>query len=111
MNFHRGFRQYVWVRRQELDGYRSPSASQEDVDAVFNPQVPKDIEGLKFFATISIQAYLANQAGREKEEDYQTPQVFNEAIKWLEGMPRRWPLLPLTRALTHMSRGTCRRSM
>jgi arylsulfatase A-like enzyme len=31
-----------------------------------------------------VQAYLANQTGRTKEEDYQTPQVFNEAIKWLD---------------------------
>jgi arylsulfatase A-like enzyme len=85
MNFHRGFRQHLFVRGQEADHYRSPlPVTQEQVDAVFNPQVSKDIEGLKFFATISLQAYLANQKGRTKEEDYQTPQVFNEAIEWLD---------------------------
>ena len=85
MNFHRGFRQYIWVRGQEADPYRSPlPVTQEQVDAVFNPEVSKDIEGLKFFATISVQEYLANQAGRTKEEDYQTLRVFNEATNWLE---------------------------
>jgi arylsulfatase A-like enzyme len=85
MNFHRGFRQYVWVRGQELDGYRSPlPVTQEQVDAVFDPDVSGDLEGMKLFSTVSIQAHLANQAGRTKEEDYQTPRVFNEALKWLE---------------------------
>jgi arylsulfatase A-like enzyme len=85
MNFHRGFRQVEWIRGQELDAYRSTlPITQEQVDAVFNPQVSKDLEGLKFFATFGVQAYLANQTGRAKEEDYQTPQVFNEAIKWLD---------------------------
>jgi arylsulfatase A-like enzyme len=85
MNFHRGFRQHLFVRGQELDGYRSPlPVTQEQVDAVFNPDVSGDLEGMKFYATISVQGYLANQAGRAKEEDYQTPRVFNEAINWLE---------------------------
>ena len=85
MNFNRGFRQHLFIRGQEADPYRSGlPVTQEQVDAVFNPQVSKDIEGLKFFATFSVQQYLANQTGRVKEEDYQTPQLFNEAINWLE---------------------------
>jgi arylsulfatase A-like enzyme len=85
MNFHRGFTQVEWIRGQELDPYRSTlSITQEQVDSVFNPPVPKDLEGLKFFATFGVQAYLANQTGRTTEEDYQTPQLFNEAIRWLD---------------------------
>ncbi len=85
MNFHRGFKQFLWVRGQEGDPYRSTlGVRSEDVDAVFNPDVPEDREGLKYFHGTYVASHLANQAGRSKEEDYQAPRVFLEAMNWLE---------------------------
>jgi arylsulfatase A-like enzyme len=85
MNFHRGYGQFLWIRGQELDPYRSRVAvTGDEMRALFDPSVPKDLEGLKYMAGFSVQAYLANNVDRSSEEDYQTPQLYNEAIRWLD---------------------------
>lgn len=85
MNFHRGFKQFLWVRGQEADAYRSIlPISSDEVEAVFNPNVPEELEGMKYFTAFVIASHLANQAGRSKEEDYPAPRVFREAMDWLD---------------------------
>jgi arylsulfatase A-like enzyme len=85
MNFHRGFNQFLWVRGQEHDFYRSNlPVTNEEILEVFNPEVPDTLEGLRFFQSTNVRAYLANQAGRKGTEDYQAPRLFREAMTWLE---------------------------
>jgi arylsulfatase A-like enzyme len=85
MNFHRGFEQFLWVRGQEHDPYRSTlQVSTEDVEAVFSPGAPEALKVLEDFQRVNVHSYLANQVGRSKEEDYQAPRVFREAMDWLE---------------------------
>jgi arylsulfatase A-like enzyme len=85
MNFHRGFRQFLWIRGQEADPYRSTlSLKGDEVKPVFDPPVPEDIEGLAFYQALNVASYLANQGERKKEEDYPAPRVFQEAMTWLD---------------------------
>ncbi|MGB6838570.1 MAG: sulfatase [Dehalococcoidia bacterium] len=81
-NFHRGFRQWRWVRGHESDPYGSISQVRaEDVDELLP-------EGLSqeevFWMWLLLTQHLANQGERESEEDYQAPRVFREAMRLLE---------------------------
>ena len=81
-NFHRGFKEFVWVRGQEMDLWRSTlNVDPEEVRAAIPPGLP---EAEAYLRTLIVAQHLANQAGREKEEDYQAPRVFREAMDWLE---------------------------
>jgi arylsulfatase A-like enzyme len=81
-NFHRGFQQFVWVRGQEIDPWRSTlTVDPEDVNELVAPGLT---ETEAYFQTFMIAQHLANQASREREEDYQAPRVFREAMDWLE---------------------------
>jgi arylsulfatase A-like enzyme len=81
-NFHRGFHQFVWVRGQEMDPWRSTAnVDPKEVDAYMPPGL-NDSEA--YLERVMAAQHLANQAGREKEEDYQAPRVFREAMIWLE---------------------------
>lgn len=81
-NFHRGFKQYSWVRGQESDPWRSTlNMDPEEVRALLQPGLT---EGEAFYQEWLLTQHLANQGNREKEEDYQAPRVFLEAMDWLE---------------------------
>ena len=81
-NFHRGFKQFVWVRGQEMDLWRSTlNVDPEEVQALIPPGLPGTEAYLR---SLIVAQHLANQAGREREEDYQAPRVFREAMAWLE---------------------------
>ena len=82
MNFHRGFRQWRWVRGQESDLYgATATVRSEDVDAVMPPSLTgimaQLVRGL-------LTRYFANQGRRRAEKDYLAPRVFREAMQWLE---------------------------
>lgn len=79
MNFHRGFDQWRWIRGQEADPYGSVALiRREQVEALMTPPM------LRFGPAPMIRQYLANQAQRRGEEDYQAPRVFREAMQCLE---------------------------
>ena len=79
MNFHRGFDQWHWIRGQEGDFYGSVAlVLREQVEAVLTPSM------LQFGPAPLIRQYLANQAQRRGEEDFQTPRVFRAAMQCLE---------------------------
>jgi arylsulfatase A-like enzyme len=82
MNFHRGFRQWRWVRGQELDLYGSRALVKEgEAQAVMASTLSGAAEdAMRALVT----QYLANQRQRQCEEDCQAPRVFREAMQWLE---------------------------
>jgi arylsulfatase A-like enzyme len=81
-NFHRGFQQFIWVRGQEADPWRSTvNVDPKEAEALIAP----GLDGSEaYLETVQATQYMANQAWREKEEDYQAPRVFREAMNWLE---------------------------
>lgn len=82
MNFHRGFRQWRWVRGQELDLYGSRAlVSKEQAQAVMPDTLSGGAEELM---RALVTQHLANQRQRQGEEDCQAPRVFQEALQWLE---------------------------
>ncbi len=78
-NFWRGFDQWMFLRGQEKDWYRSgPKLTQEQVDY----WLPKEMQNP---VTISfIQQCIMNIHDRNKEEDYFAPRVLKESALWLE---------------------------
>ena len=78
-NFHRGFDEWIWIRGQECDPYRSgPYPSRKEVLA----HIPENLRKERFINFIS--KYLMNVAGRCYEEDYFPAQVFKAGARWLE---------------------------
>ena len=81
-NFWRGFDQWMFLRGQEVDPYRSgPRLTEEELD-YWLPKVLRDRghqarEGF-------IQQCIMNYYGRTGEEDYFAPKVLKEAALWLE---------------------------
>jgi len=95
MNFHRGFDEWVWIRGQEVDHYRSKSVTfdvgkyltsrmlfTEDERKRSLAEVIKEPRGKRAEAILS--KYSANTSERRREEEYFAPQVFRESIRWLE---------------------------
>jgi len=81
-NFHRGFKQFVWVRGQEMDLWRSTvNVDPEEVRALIAPGLT---EAEAYYYGVLLTQHLANQGNREKEDDYQAPRVFREAMEWLD---------------------------
>lgn len=79
MNFHRGFDQWEWIRGQEVDLYRSTiPVARPAVEAVLT------LSMRQFGPAPMVRQYLANQARRRGEEDYQAPRVFRAAVQCLE---------------------------
>ena len=79
MNFHRGFDEWVWIRGQESDPYRSgPSPSEEEILR----HIPENLRTENFIAFH--RRYLTNVAERRCEEDYFPARVFREGARWLE---------------------------
>ena len=78
-NYSRGFDQWMFLRGQEKDPYRSgPHLSQEQIDH----WLPKEMQNP---ATIGfINQAIMNIYDRQKEEDFFAPRVLREAGIWLE---------------------------
>ncbi len=79
MNFHRSFKEWRFIRGQEYDQYRSaPPPAHIDVDHYLKPEI------LGTYIHTKILQYLSNTAFRKGEEDYFSPMVFGEAMRWVE---------------------------
>jgi arylsulfatase A-like enzyme len=79
MNFHRGYDQWVWVRGQEGDAFKS------------GPKVPRkefrkhnSKTGSNIYINLVLNQYLKNKRVIKSIDDYYTVRVFSEAIKWVE---------------------------
>jgi len=78
-NFHRGFDEWIWIRGQETDPYRSgPSPSIEEILS----HIPENLRTERFINFH--RKYLTNVAERKCEEDYFPARVFRAGAKWLE---------------------------
>jgi len=78
-NYWRGFDQWMFLRGQEKDPYRSgPEPTQEEIDY----WLPKELQTEPKVAFI--RQCLKNMHDRTKEEDYFNARVFIEAARWLE---------------------------
>ena len=79
MNFHRGFDQFHWIRGQENDHWGSLQLiDRATAEAHSYPEQHNDFRRLRF------RRYLANVARRRYEEEYFAPQVFAEAMRFVE---------------------------
>jgi arylsulfatase A-like enzyme len=82
MNFHRGFNQFNWIRGQEGDKYRSTRLPSADlVESFLHPSY--DPAAMAYRRT-RLRQYLANISDRRSEEDFFAPQVFREAMRFVE---------------------------
>jgi arylsulfatase A-like enzyme len=78
-NFHRGFHEWIWVRGQETDTYRSgPSVPDERVQR----HVAEPLADNPRLATF-LRSYLRNNTRRVAESDYYPARVFSEASRWV----------------------------
>jgi len=78
-NFHRGFDEWVWIRGQEGDKYRSgPNASRENIESCM---AERQLGNEKLYTFLK--NYLRNNASRRDESDYSPARVFSEAARWL----------------------------
>jgi arylsulfatase A-like enzyme len=85
-DMHRGFQVFHFIRGQERDFYRPrTSASQKKIDQILigGPSAAHAED-------IMLQ-YLANTMGREREEDWFTPQVFMKGMEFLEAAKEDQP--------------------
>ena len=79
MNFHRGFDQFHWIRGQENDHWGSISLiDRATAEAHSYPEQHTAERRLRF------QRYLANISRRRYEDEYFAPQVFSEAMRFVE---------------------------
>ena len=65
-NFHRGFDEWIWVRGQEGDPYRSGPVVSDEQIARHMVEAPADNPGLANF----LRTYLRNNVTRHTERDY-----------------------------------------
>jgi len=78
-NFHRGFDEWIWIRGQETDYYKSgPPVPREQVAAHMTEPPEADPDLASFLAR-----YLRNNAYRHTEADYYPARLFTEASRWL----------------------------
>ena len=79
MNFNRGFDEWIFVRGQEWDKYRSAAlVSEEEVRSHLTPALKgTGVERL-------VRHYLSNVKFRRSEEDWFAPSTFREGARWLE---------------------------
>ena len=79
MNFHRGFKEWRWIRGQEYDQYRSaPLPKDIDIDHFIHPK----LHGT--YAHAKLLQYLSNTSFRKSEADWFSPMVFTEGMRWME---------------------------
>jgi len=80
-NFSRGFDQWMFLRGQERDPYRSgPEITQEHIDH----WLPRELQERHEHRIDFMRVCLRNMHDRTKEEDYFNARVFVEAVRWLE---------------------------
>jgi len=78
-NFWRGFNQWMFLRGQETDPYRSgPDLTQEEIDY----WLPREIQNPR--KVNFIRQCIMNLRDRVREEDYFNARVLIEASRWLE---------------------------
>ena len=78
-NFDRGFGEWLWIRGQELDMYKTgPEPTPEFVEAHI-PEAMRDNARLRSFLT----KYFTNNAYRTSEHDYYPARLFHEASRWV----------------------------
>jgi arylsulfatase A-like enzyme len=78
-NYWRGFHQWMFLRGQEIDPYRSgPVPSQETIDRY----LPRELQTERRVAFL--RQCLMNMHDRVREEDYFNARVMIEASRWLE---------------------------
>ncbi len=78
-NYWRGFNQWMFLRGQETDPYRSgPSLTQEQIDY----WLPKELQNP--WSINFIKQCIMNIHDRVKEEDYFNARVMIESARWLE---------------------------
>jgi len=78
-NFWRGFNQWMFLRGQETDAYRSgPAPTQEQIDH----WLPKELQNP--WKVNFIRQCLMNMHDRIREEDYFNARVLIESARWLE---------------------------
>ncbi len=77
MNFHRGFLEWRFIRGQELDRYNT-APPLEDLEKHLTP----NLKGT--YAEEQLANYLSCNRGRQWEEDFSSPRLFREAMRWLE---------------------------
>jgi arylsulfatase A-like enzyme len=83
-NFWRGFDQWLFLRGQEADPYRSgPEITQTAIDHWLSPRLQQEW-GKSEKAVDFVRQCLKNMWGRDTEEDYFAPRVMIEAARWLE---------------------------
>jgi arylsulfatase A-like enzyme len=85
-DMHRGFGVFHFIRGQERDFYRPRTrASSKKIDGVLIGGPSAD------HAEDIMLQYLANTMGREREEDWFTPQVFLKGMEFLEAAKEDQP--------------------
>ncbi|HUV08710.1 MAG TPA: sulfatase-like hydrolase/transferase, partial [Spirochaetia bacterium] len=78
-NFHRGFDEWIWIRGQEHDPYRSgPHVPDGRIEKHMKSTLEED-PGLAMF----LRKYLANNSCRMTEQDYYPARLFGEACRWI----------------------------
>jgi len=83
-NYARGFDQWMWIRGQENDKYRSgPEPSPEAIESHM-PSADRQGPLEKRRGYGLLRQYLMNTAQRRCEEDFFAPQVMRESAAWLE---------------------------
>ena len=86
-NFWRGFDQWMFLRGQETDPYRSgPRLTQAEIDYWFPKEMREKGMGNKIVGAVEefIQQCVMNYHDRTSEEEYFAPRVLKEAAHWLE---------------------------
>jgi len=78
MNFNRGFDEWIFIRGQEWDKYRSAfSVSEDELERHLTEKLKgTEVEKL-------LRRYLSNVSIRRREEDWFAPQTFIEGTRWL----------------------------
>jgi len=78
-NYTRGFNQWMFLRGQEIDPYRSgPAPSQEEIDHWLSPELQNERK------VAFLRQCLMNMHDRTTEEDYFNARVMIESARWLE---------------------------
>jgi arylsulfatase A-like enzyme len=78
-NFHRGFQEWIWIRGQERDSYRTGPPIENEQLAVHLPSTLGDDPRVVSY----LRHYLRNNSRRATEEDYHAARVFAEAARWV----------------------------
>ena len=83
-NFHRGFRQWKWIRGQEEDGFLSGPRTSDEVLKDYLTSVEDGISGGTVFAQYMMRNFLQNVRWWRSEADTFPAQVFRAAGEWLD---------------------------